>query len=88
MPTATHLETLAISETGFVFDPRTGATFTVNPVGQAVLLALREGLPLDRILARLRERFAEVPGASLRDDVAEFVHVLRQHGLLPASFQV
>ncbi len=88
MPTASQLETLAISETGFVFDPRTGATFTVNPVGHAVLLALRDGLPLDGVVARLRERFEQVPGDAVRDDVGDFVRVLRQHGLLPASFQV
>jgi Coenzyme PQQ synthesis protein D (PqqD) len=88
MSTNTQLETLAISETGFVFDPRTGATFTLNPVGLAVVVALRDGLSVEDAIARLHERFEHVPVASARDEVVEFIHLLRQHGLLPASFQV
>src|SRR5205085_12462462 len=34
-----HLKDLAISETGFVFDPYTGATFTTNATGHCVLVA-------------------------------------------------
>lgn len=84
----TQLETLAISETGFVFDPRTGATFTLNPAGVAVIVALRDGLSVGEVVARLHERFERVPAESARDEVVEFIHLLRQHGLLPASFQV
>jgi hypothetical protein len=40
---AERLSNLALSPTGFVFDPRTGATYTVNPTGRAVLEALRDG---------------------------------------------
>jgi PqqD family protein of HPr-rel-A system len=83
MPEKNHLESLAVSETGFVFDPRTGATFTVNPAGLAVLAALREGLAVDGVVARIRERFDHVPADSARDDVLDFVHLLRHHGLLP-----
>jgi hypothetical protein len=80
-----QLQNLAISETGFVFDPRTGATFTLNPAGLAVLMALRDGLPLDGVVARVHERFDAVPAAA-RQDVVEFVHLLRQHSLLPSTF--
>jgi PqqD family protein of HPr-rel-A system len=78
------LQDLALSETGFVFDPRTGATFTVNPTGLAVLGALRDGLSIDDIVARLDDRFGGAPNAGdARDQVADFIHVLRQQGLLP-----
>ncbi len=33
----THLKQLAVSENGFVFDPYTGHTFTLNATGIAVL---------------------------------------------------
>ena len=33
MSSATHLKDLALSDTGFVFDPYTGATFTTNATG-------------------------------------------------------
>lgn len=80
-----HLRDLAISETGFVFDPYTGATFTTNATGHCVLLALRDGLSRPEICDRLRERF-EVHGSDLDADVGEFVQLLRQHGVVPESF--
>jgi len=79
------LENLAVSDSGFVFDPMSGATFTVNTSGLVVLNALREGLSLDETVARVRERF-EGAGADARDDVLDFVARLRQHGLVPQDF--
>ncbi len=87
MSTKQHLRDLALSETGFVFDPYTGATFTTNATGHCVLLALREGLSRAEIAARMRERFA-VEHEELENDVAEFVSVLRQHGVVPDDFTV
>lgn len=82
-----HLKDLAISETGFVFDPYTGATFTTNAAGHCVLVALREGLPRAEVCARLRERFA-VQGQDLDGDLGEFIQLLRQHGVVPESFNL
>lgn len=46
---ATHLnrdrlQSLAISETGFIFDPQTGQSFTVNATGLLVLDLLKQGI--------------------------------------------
>jgi PqqD family protein of HPr-rel-A system len=76
------IKNLAISETGFVFDPRSGATFTVNPTGLLVLNALREGASPDSIAGALKARF-EGAGDEVREDVGDFLHLLRQSGLLP-----
>lgn len=83
-----HLRDLALSDTGFVFDPYTGATFTTNPTGQCVLQALREGLGRADIAARLRERFALQGDHDVEGDLVEFVQLLRQHGVLPSSFSL
>jgi PqqD family protein of HPr-rel-A system len=83
-----RLDDLAISRNGFVFDPMTGASFSLNAVGLAVLEGLKEGLPRDTIAARLREGFA-VPdaGADLDGDIEDFVEQLRRHGLVPREFR-
>jgi PqqD family protein of HPr-rel-A system len=78
------LRELAISDSGFVFDPRSGATFTLNATALAIVLALRDGLAAPAIEARLRERFEDAP-AELVDDVAEFVRLLEHHGILPSE---
>ncbi len=82
-----HLKDLALSETGFVFDPYTGATFTTNATGQAILAALREGLSRPEIAVRLRERFT-VHTQDLESDIGEFIQLLRQHGIVPAEFSI
>jgi hypothetical protein len=78
---------LAVSDTGFVFDPSTGATFTVNQTGLCVLQAFKEGLDKKRAIERIRERFDIRAGDPMRD-VDEFVHLLRQSGVVPGDFSV
>lgn len=87
MRTTQHLKDLAISETGFVFDPYTGATFTTNAAGHCILLALREGLPRAAICDRLRERFV-IGSQDLDGDLGEFVQLLRQSGVVDEGFQL
>lgn len=41
---------IAISETGFIFHPETGESFTVNPMGQEIMDLLREGKTRDEIM--------------------------------------
>jgi PqqD family protein of HPr-rel-A system len=79
-----RLRDLAISESGFVFDPQSGAMYTLNATGIAVVEALREGAGKAELRERLRERFDEAP-THLDDDVADFLHTLTQLGLLPGS---
>ena len=75
-----HLCELAISRSGFVFDPHTGATFTLNLTGLTIVDALKQGATLEQVVLRLRDTYAEVPG-SLQQDVSAFLTELRQHGL-------
>jgi PqqD family protein of HPr-rel-A system len=76
-----QLKDLALSDTGFVFDPSSGATFTVNATGLCVLRAMKDGLSQAEIGARLRERFDVRAGDPARD-VGDFVELLRQHGVV------
>ncbi|MCB9568542.1 MAG: HPr-rel-A system PqqD family peptide chaperone [Myxococcales bacterium] len=80
-PPDDRLRELAISDTGFVFDPYSGATFTVNPSGLVILEALRRRADRDAILDLLHERF-DVHGEDLERDLDEFLHLLRHHGLI------
>ena len=75
---------LAISETGFVFDPFSGGTFTVNATGQVIIKALREGLSIDETIARLQTDFENVTD-NLDEDVRDFLRTLSEFGLLSDS---
>ena len=76
-----RLRQLAISDTGFVFDPFSGSTFTVNQTGLTILEGLRRGEDRPALVDRLRARF-DVHGEDLERDLDEFIHLLRQGGLL------
>jgi len=87
MTTKNQLADLAISDTGFVFDPFTGTTFTVNSTGLCLLQAFKEGLGRQAAAARLTERF-NVADANVPRELDEFVQLLRQNGIVPSDFSV
>jgi hypothetical protein len=80
-----RLRDLAISESGFLFDPYTGSSFTVNRTGRFILELLKKGKEIQEIQSALQEKF-RVEEADLRTDISEFVNLLRENSLLPRSF--
>lgn len=82
-----RLRDVAVSETGFVFDPFTGATYSVNATGRVLLEGLVAGRDREGLVALLRERFAVRDGKSrpldLARDVDDFLGELRRNDLLP-----
>ena len=89
MSLAKSLKDIAISQTGFVFDPTTGITFSVNATGQFILLRLRDGLTLDAIEDELRAAFELGESDDPSRDVREFMAQLRDQGIIswPRSSQ-
>lgn len=81
-----RLRDLALSETGFVFDPYSGATFSLNETGVVVMRALRSGRSREEVLAAMRDAF-EVGSADLEHDLDEFVALLRREGLVSRDFE-
>lgn len=77
-----RLKDLAVSETGFVFDPYSGATFSLNASALCLLRGLKEGLDREELLDRLEELF-DVTDADLSRDIDEFLELLRYNGVLP-----
>jgi sensor domain CHASE-containing protein len=79
------LADLAISESGFVFDPRTGGVFTVNQSGRVVLGLLQDGVSLENIPAELNKVFSQAGERDVKRDLQEFAGMLREYGLLKAK---
>jgi len=77
-----RLRDLAVSETGFVFDPYSGATFSLNASALCLLRGLKEGLDREELVDRLEELF-DVTDADLSRDIDEFLELLRYNGVLP-----
>jgi hypothetical protein len=77
-----RLHELAVSDSGFALDPRTGHTFTLNETGLAVLRLLKEGLAPERIVEQIETGFEIDPGENVRRDVDDFIVNLRGLGLV------
>lgn len=84
MKQLSKLKDLAISETGFVFDPFSGGTFTVNATGQVIFKGLRDGQSPAEIVQRLCAEFDDV-GDDVLDEVLDFLRVLKGYGWASAD---
>jgi PqqD family protein of HPr-rel-A system len=77
-----RLHDLAISDQGFVFDPVTGHTFTVNPTGLTALRLLKAGRAVGEVAQELRDAFEVDASEDVGRDLDEFLLRLREHGLV------
>jgi len=70
-----------MSKEGFIFDPETGNSYTVNQTGLFILELLKEGKSQDEIVDALTEEFEVSPEEAQRD-LIDFLEQLRLFGLL------
>jgi len=75
------LSSLAISETGFIFDPTSGHSFTTNEVGMEILNLLKSGKEIQEIIEELQEEYA-VSENELEIDVMDYIHNLKNYYLV------
>ena len=68
---------IALSESGFVFNPVTGDSYSANPVGKRVMELLQEEDSFDDILNILSEEY-DVDRGRLEQDLDDFYALLRQ----------
>lgn len=74
-------ENIAISETGFVFNPNTGDSFTLNETARKVIALINEGKTIEQTAKALKETF-DVDDTTLGRYLFDFVYDLRINKLL------
>ncbi len=71
---------IAISDSGFLFNPATGESFTVNPIGLEIINLLREGKTEKEICQAVTDDYSvELP--VVERDFHDFIHLIKQHQL-------
>jgi PqqD family protein of HPr-rel-A system len=80
-----RLRDLAVSESGFVFDPYGGQTYSLNASGRVILEALQRGEAVEAVEAALRDAFEVEPGTDLARDVREYLLQMREQGWLTSG---
>lgn len=75
--------TLEINEKqgGFLFDGKTGKSWTINPSGAVILQGFLNGDPAQTIAERLRDRF-QVTSSRAFNDITDFRSTLLREGHL------
>jgi hypothetical protein len=79
-------ESIAISDKGFVFNPETGESFAINPIGQVIFAMIRDGKNYDEIQARIIKGY-HVDDATFEKDYQDFINLLRHYLLLEEDEQ-
>lgn len=72
---------VAVSEAGLVFNPNTGESFSVNPIGVEILNLMRDDKKFDEIFRNITEKYS-TDKATFEKDFQDFTGVLAQHDLL------
>ena len=72
---------IAVSDSGFVFNPTTGESYSVNPIGVEIIEMLKQEKTLDEINQNLIERYnADI--VTIDKDVSDFISLLKQYSLI------
>jgi hypothetical protein len=74
-------ENIAISQTGFVFDPSTGESFTVNETGLEILNMLKSGKDFDAVVSQITSRY-DVDRGSFERYYQDFIEMLNHYHLI------
>ena len=72
---------IAVSESGFVFDPTSGDSFSLNSIGLEIVGMLRHGKPDSEILAGLLDKY-DIDKGSLDKYFHDFIAMLQYYRLI------
>jgi len=66
---------IAISDSGFIFDPASGNSFTTNPIGLEIIDVLKKGGSEKEIVEKITQGY-QVDASSFEKDLYDFMNVL------------
>ena len=72
---------LAISETGFIFDPTTGESYSLNPIATEILSLLKSGKTKEEVQHDVMERY-DVDQPTFEHNYYDFTGMLKQFNLV------
>lgn len=78
---AGNLKNMSLSEHGFLFDPVTGLTYTLNKVGILIFKQLENNKTVQEIVNILTDKY-DITKEQAAEDVNEFIFQLKEYDLL------
>jgi hypothetical protein len=74
-------ENIAISDSGYLFNPSTGESFVLNPLGMEIIHFMKKGKSFEEISKEVLTRYS-VDSITFEKDYQDFIHQLRQYLLI------
>lgn len=71
---------IAVSDSGFVFDPSTGDSYSINPIGVEIIQLMKQTLTEKAIVDAIVERYQTEP-QTVEKDLYDFCNLLVKHQL-------
>jgi transcription elongation factor GreA-like protein len=72
---------IAVSDTGFIFNPDTGESYTVNPIGASIIKQMQQGKAVDEITGALEKSY-DIDLNTLEKDTEDFLGLLKNFSLI------
>jgi len=77
---------IALSESGFIFNPNTGESFTLNPTGQTLFGLIREGKDYSEIRDYFLKHF-DCEESLFEKDFEDFMHMMTSYQMMEPDEQ-
>ncbi|MBV6512643.1 MAG: PqqD family protein [Ignavibacteriales bacterium] len=77
-------ENLAVSDSGFLFLPNTGETFSLNEMGRVIFRMLQQKRSEEEIIAEICSEY-QVDRSIVSRDVDDFVSQLKNYSLIKVA---
>ena len=72
---------IAISGSGFLFNPVNGESFSVNPVGAEIISMLKDGKSIEHITKHILASY-NMDEQTIEKDIYDFIGILKQYSLI------
>lgn len=71
---------IAISDSGFLFNPSTGDSYSINPIGHEIVQSLQEGKAEVEIIDQITEKYM-IDKITVEKDLYDFLNMLKNYKL-------
>jgi len=74
-------QNIAVSGAGMIFNPNTGETYTVNPIGAEIINNIKEGQSLNEMREIFTSKYSVEP-STFQNDYEDFINLMRNFSLI------
>jgi hypothetical protein len=72
---------IAISDSGFVFDPNSGESYSINPIGAEIIGLLKQEKTFEELQSIMLNKY-DTDAASFERYYYDFINMVEQYGLV------